>query len=121
MANAVRSGADAIMLSGETAAGKYPVESVRMMDNIARQTEAYPWRLGAFGSLTRHLQTTKPLPIEDAISESMAQLFRDFLVRAIVIISMRGRSLAVMSSSRPAAPLIGICPDYRSRCIANLL
>jgi pyruvate kinase len=121
VANAVRSGADAIMLSGETAAGNYPVESVRMMDDIARQTEAYLWRLDAFRSLIRRMQTTRPLLLEDAISESMSQLSRDLLVRAIVVISMRGRSLSVMSSSRPAAPMIGICPDRRSRCIANLL
>ncbi len=121
VANAVRYGVDAVMLSAETASGKYPVESVRMMDSIARQTEAYLWRLGAFGSLNRHLETEKPLHIEDAVSESMAQLSRDLLVRAIIVISIQGHSLAVMSSSRPAAPLIGICPNDRSSRIANLL
>lgn len=121
VANAVRSGADAVMLSAETASGRYPLEAVKMMDDIARQTEAYLWRQGAFGSLARHDQTAIPFPMEDALSESMAQLSRDLLVRAIVVISLQGRSLAVMSSSRPAAPMIGICPDYRSSCIASLL
>jgi pyruvate kinase len=63
----------------------------------------------------------RPLPIEDALSESMAQLSRDLLVRAIVVISMQGRSLAVMSSSRPSAPIIGISPDRRASRVANLL
>lgn len=121
VANAVRSGADALMLSAETASGKYPVETVKMMDDIARQTEAYLWRQSAFASLTRNQAATRPFPIEDALSESMAQLSRDLLARAIMIISIRGRSLAVMSSSRPAAPMIGICPDYKSSCIASLL
>ena len=121
VANAVRSGADAVMLSAETASGKYPVETVKMMDDIARQTEAYLWRQGAFASLTRNPEAARPFPIEDALSESMAQLSRDLLARAIMIISKRGRSLAVMSSSRPAAPMIGICPDYKSSCIASLL
>ena len=121
VANAVRSGADAVMLSAETAAGKYPVETVKMMDDIARQTEAYLWRQGAFASLTRNHEAARPFPIEDALSESMAQLSRDLLARAIMIISFQGRSLAVMSSSRPAAPMIGICSDHRSSCIANLL
>lgn len=121
VANAVRSGADAVMLSAETASGKYPVETVKMMDDIARQTEAYLWRQGAFGSLTRKHEAARPFPIEDALSESMAQLSRDLFARAIMIISIQGRSLAVMSSSRPAAPMIGICPDHRSSCIANLL
>ncbi|MBC8432241.1 MAG: pyruvate kinase [Desulfobacterales bacterium] len=121
VANAVRSGADAVMLSAETALGKYPVETVKMMDDIARQTEAYLWRQGAFGSLTRNHEAARPFPIEDALSESMAQLSRDLLARAIMIISIQGRSLEVMSSSRPAAPMIGICPDYKSSCIASLL
>ena len=121
VANAVRSGADAVMLSAETAAGKYPEAAVKMMDDITRQTEAYLWRQGAFGSLTRKHETAGTIPIENALSESTAQLSRDLMVRAIVIISLQGRSLAVMSSSRPAAPMIGVCPDYRSRCIANLL
>jgi len=121
VANAVRCGADAVMLSAETALGKHPVEAVKMMDDIARQTEAYLWRLGAFESLARHSETVRPFPIESALSESMAQLSRDLLVRAIIVISMRGRSLAVMSSSRPAAPVIGICPDRRSCRLASLL
>lgn len=121
VANAVRSGADAVMLSAETAAGKHPLQAVKMMDNIARQTEAYLWRRGAFGSLTWHHRAPRPLPVEDALSESMAHLSRDLLVRAIVVISQNDHSLAVMSSSRPAAPIVGVCPNYRAGCIANLL
>ena len=121
VANAVRSGADAIMLSAETASGNYPVEAVKMMDVIARQTEGYQWSQAAFGSLTRHDEHVRPLPKEDALSESVAQLSRDLLVRAIVVISMNDRSLAVMSSSRPAAPIVGICTDNRSSRLANLL
>jgi pyruvate kinase len=121
VANAVRCGADAVMLSAETASGRYPEEAVKMMDDIARQTEAYLWRQGAFGSLTGHFEVVRPLPTENALSDSTAQLSRDLLVRAIMVISIQDRSLAVMSSSRPAAPMIGICPDYRSSCIANLL
>ncbi len=121
VANAVRYGADAVMLSAETASGKHPVEAVKMMDVIARQTEGYLWRQGAFRSLTRHGETKRPFSIENALSESMAQLSRDLLVRTIVTISMKDRSLAVMSSSRPAAPIIGICTDHRSSCLASLL
>jgi pyruvate kinase len=61
------------------------------------------------------------LPVEDALSESVAQLSRDLLVRAIAVISLNDHSLAVMSSSRPDAPIVDICPDYRASCIANLL
>ena len=121
VANAVRSGTDAVMLSAETASGKYPVAAVKMMDDIARQTEGYQWRQAAFGTLTRHNEYRRPFPKEDALAESVAQLSRDLLVRAIVVISMHDRSLAVMSSSRPAAPVVGICTDQRSTRMANLL
>lgn len=121
VATAVRIGTDAVMLSAETAAGKYALESVQMMDKIARETEGYQWRQGAFGSLTRSQEFSLPIPVEDALSESMAQLSRDLMVRAIMVISMGGRSLAVMSSSRPGAPILGVCPDYPSSCVANLL
>ena len=121
VANAVRMGADAVMLSGETAVGKYPVQAVRMMDMVARQTEGYLWRQGAFGSLARKSEEARPVPVEDAISESMAQLSRDLLVRAIVVLSLTGRSMSVMSSSRPAAPIIGISPDEQASRGACLL
>jgi len=121
VANAVRCGTDAVMLSAETASGNYPVEAVKMMDDITRQTEGYLWRQGAFGSLTRQYETEGQFPIEDALAESMAQLSRDLLVRAIIILSLRDHSLAAMSSSRPAAPVIGLCTDYKCSCIANLL
>jgi pyruvate kinase len=121
VATAVRTGADAVMLSAETTVGKYPVEAVKMTDDIARQIEGYLWKQSAFGSLTQRQETVLPLLIEDALSKSMAHLSRDLLVRGIMVISLQGRSLSVMSSSRPGAPIIGICPDYRSSCIAGLL
>jgi pyruvate kinase len=121
VATAVRSGADAVMLSAETASGRYPLEAVRMMDNVARQTEGYLWRLGAFGTLARPAKTEPPLPSEGALSASMAQLSRDLRVRAVAVVSRRGRSLAVMSASRPAAPIVGICADAHAARIAVLL
>ncbi len=121
VATAVRHGTDAVMLSAETAAGKYPVEAVKMMDDIIRQTEGYLWRRGFFSSLWRKTAGKRPYAIEDALSESLAKLSRDLMARAIMVISQQGRSLAVMSSSRPAAPILGVCPDYRASCIAALL
>ncbi len=121
VANAVRCGADALMLSAETASGRHPVEAVRIMDGIARQTEGYLWRQSAFGSLSRKPDAAPPMAIEDALSESVAHLSRNLRARAITVISTKGRSVAVMSSSRPAAPIVAICPDRRSGCIAALL
>jgi pyruvate kinase len=115
VALAVRSGADAVMLSAESATGKYPVAAVRMMDTVARETEAYLWRQGAF---RMHLapslpgrEDSLPMPAEDAMAKAMAQLSRDLQVRAIVVISRTGRTSAVMSASRPAAPIVATSPD----------
>ncbi len=121
VATAVRHGADAIMLSAETASGKHPVEAVKMMDNIARQTEGYLWKQGGFSSLVQKPEGERPYAIESALSECLAKLSRDLMVRAIMVNSPQDRSLAVISASRPAAPIIGICPDYRASCIAGLL
>lgn len=108
---AVRSGADAVMLSAESASGSFPVEAVTMMDTIARETEAYLWKQGAFVSLSSSREDTSPLVVEDALARSTAQLSRDLQVRSIVVISRSGRTAAIMSSFRPAAPIIVTSPD----------
>ena len=125
VAYAVRSGADAVMLSGESAMGNHPVAAVSMMDTIARQTEAYLWHKGAFGELTAGTgspeSATRPIPVEDALGRSTAQLSRDLRVRAILVISRSGRTAAVMSSFRPAAPLVTTSPDPNTCRMASLL
>jgi pyruvate kinase len=121
VSNAVRSGADAVMLSAETAVGRYPIKAVEMMDKIVRQIEGYQWRQGAFGSFPKGRHTLRPIPVEDALAESTSQLSRDLLVRAVVAISMSGHSVAVMSSSRPAAPIVGVCPDPKASRIGSIL
>jgi pyruvate kinase len=125
VAYAVRSGADAVMLSGESAAGKYPVAAVAMMDTIARQTEAYLWHQAAFGGLTAGTTamsaTVPPIAVEDALGRSTAQLSRDLRVRTILVISQSGRTAAVMSSFRPAAPIVTASSDPSTCRMASLL
>ena len=70
VATAVRAGADAVMLSAETAVGKYPVEAVKMVDDIARQMEGYLWKQGAFGSLTRRHPPPCPAPLKTLYQSS---------------------------------------------------
>ncbi len=111
VALAVRSGADAVMLSAESAVGKYPVQAVAMMDTIARETEAYLWHAGGFRGLSKPPDAATPLPAEDALAQAMAQLSRDIQARAIVVISKSGRTAQVMSASRPAAPIVATSPD----------
>lgn len=105
---AVSSGADALMLSAETSVGKYPVKSVRIMDQTIRHTESYRWRYGTFGSFELEMSDSPPLAFGDAISNATSQLSQDLLVRAIVVISRTGMSAVTVSAARPSAPIIGI-------------
>ncbi len=111
VALAVRSGADAVMLSAESAIGKYPVAAVEMMDTVARETEAYLWSAGGFRVLSQGQDSQTPLLLEDALAKAMAQLSRNIHARAIVVISKSGRTAQVMSASRPAAPIVATSPE----------
>jgi pyruvate kinase len=108
VAYAVTLGTDAIMLSGETAVGAFPVDAVRMMDKISRQTESYLWSHNAYGAKVSDNTSKTAIPIWDAVANSMAQLAQDLKVRAVVVISQSGMTAATMSSARPAAPVVAI-------------
>ncbi len=109
---AVSSGADAVMLSGETAAGAHPVTTVETMDRVARQTEGYQWSHGHFGSLVLEarvdIAADEVLPVGDAVARATAYLSRDLLVRGIVVPSTTGRSVQEAASARPAAPVVAL-------------
>jgi pyruvate kinase len=107
----VSSGADAVMLSGETASGAHPVRCVEMMDRVVRQTEAYLWSQGAFGAFATPPSATRPVPFGDAVANATALLSRDLRVRAIVVISRNGTSATTVSCARPSAPLLAISPS----------
>lgn len=109
VAHAVRVGADAVMLSGETAVGKHPFKAVEAMDRIARQTEGYLWSNGAFGSIdTEEKQSDKPLSVTDAVGNATSLLSRELQVRSIVLPSTSGTTTRIIAASRPAAPLLAI-------------
>jgi pyruvate kinase len=117
VANAVRSGADAVMLSGETASGAHPVGAVRAMDGVIRHVETYLYHHGAFGSFQTHVAhdyVPTAVSVDDAMAQATALLSRQLMVRAIVVLSRGGWSMGVMSAARPAAPLIGVSPDLRA-------
>lgn len=107
IAYAVTLGTDAVMLSAESAAGSFPVESVEMMDSILRQTEAHLWQTGEYGS---GLDTSDklPIPVWESMANASNGLARDLMARALIVISQGGMSAATMSSARPAAPVIAI-------------
>ena len=104
---AVTLGTDAVMLSAESAAGAFPVESVEMMDRIIRQTEAYLWSSNAYDT---GIKTSKqpPIPIWEAVANVSNDLARDIMVRGVLVLSQSGMSAATMSAARPAAPVVAI-------------
>jgi pyruvate kinase len=122
VSGAVFSGADAVMLSEETAIGAYPVQAVEMMDRVARQSEGWQWVEGQFRSITEHQkEETPPLPLRSAVARTMAQLSRDLQVRGLVVRTLEGASAKVVSASRPAAPVVALTMDARVCRRLNLL
>ena len=109
VSHAVNSAVDAIMLSGETAMGRFPVQAVSTMDRIARQTEAHLWQKGSYGYEQEERQL--PLPIWNVIANATAQMSSELMVRAVMVISKKGVSAATVSVARPAAPIVGITND----------
>jgi pyruvate kinase len=107
IAHAVTLGTDAVMLSAETAAGAFPVETVEMMDRIARQTESYLWKTGAYGDDTRSLENSTNI-VWDVIAGATANMSKQLSAHAVLVISQSGMSAATMSSARPAAPIVAI-------------
>ena len=122
VSHAVFAGADAVMLSAETASGAYPIKAVEMMDRVARQVEGWQWIEGAFRSLTAgERERPAPLPLREAVARSTAQLSRDLQVRAVVVRTVHGDSAEVVAATRPAAPIIALTKDPRVFRRMNLL
>ncbi len=112
VSTAVFAGADAVMLSAETASGAYPVAAVEMMDRVARQVEGYQWLDDAFHSLAAADGVVSgKLSLYEAMARSTAQLCRDLGVRAVFVITTKGASAGVVSATRPSAPIVAMTRD----------
>lgn len=108
VANAVYDGSSAIMLSGETAAGKYPVESVHNMAEIAEYTENHIDYCHRFHTTDFQIQNTV-----DAISHSTCSMAMDVLAKGIVVNSMSGRTIRMVSRFRAPIDIIGCTTDEK--------
>lgn len=102
VANAILDGTDAIMLSGETAAGSYPVEAVQMMNKIALQTESHYFD----GRSPRHPH----LNIAEAISHASYTIARDLEAAAILTPTHSGLTARMISKYRPESMIIAATP-----------
>ena len=107
VANAVYDGTSAIMLSGETAGGKYPVQAVEAMARIALETEAH--LENKYGD--KQLVISSPI---DALSHSACVLAEDIGAKAIVVCSRTGGTARLVSRFRPKMDIVGMTLEPQS-------
>ncbi len=106
VANAIFDGTDAIMLSGETAAGKYPVESVQTMSRIAESAESALHYREIFTKQANAQQTS----VTEAISQAVANSALDLEAKAIVTSTESGYTARMVSKYKPKSPIIAVTP-----------
>jgi pyruvate kinase len=109
VANAIFDGTDAVMLSGETAVGQYPVEAVATMCRITREAEATPY-----------LSAPPPPPVgrldvAATVCRAAVQVATDLGARAIVAFTESGATARFVSRFRPRVPIIGLTTSEAAR------
>ncbi|NOX75117.1 MAG: pyruvate kinase [Gammaproteobacteria bacterium] len=113
VASAAHSSTDAVMLSGETASGAYPVEAVETMDRVAREIEKHQWRDGQYGSQVFADRHRSGFSLREAVSHAALELARDMAMQAILVPTRSGTTARILSAHRTTAPLVGICANAR--------
>ena len=113
VANAIYDGTDAIMLSGETAIGRYPGRTVRMMARIATETENSPF-------MKYNIQYRKDYRdlVTHAVAQASVNILHEVNAKAIVTFSLTGKTSKLISKQRPTNPVYAFSP---SRKIYNRL
>jgi len=111
VANAILDGTDAVMLSGETAAGLYPIEAVKVMDRIAQDVEKEPTlraKLNVLGETTFCQQNHS-----DAIGQVACQVAENICAAAILAFTQTGSTAALIAKYRPSLPIIAVTPNQQ--------
>ena len=111
VANAIFDGADAVMLSGETSVGKFPVGTVHTMAHIAEKTEEYLAREPVFKEAGVKLKT---MHLSAAIAKGVWTIVQDLKVRVVVIWSQTGSTARIFSKNRFNVPIIALSSDHRA-------
>ena len=109
VANAIYQGTSAIMLSGETAAGKYPVEALRTMVKIALRTESDIAYNKEFSIFSRDHETK--IDMTTAISHATCMTAIDLGAKAIITVSRSGTTARMISKYRPGCMIVGCSPE----------
>jgi pyruvate kinase len=107
VANAILDGADALMLSAETAVGKHPFEAVRAMDTIARYVESsYPQRDPAYYHSGQHA-------IAEELGAAVVSIVQHLAIKTVLVFTKAGYSARMVSKYRPPARIIAATPHER--------
>ncbi len=114
VANAIFDGADAVMLSAETAIGHYPYESVAMMDRIIRQAEA-----SAIGCARLHSPPRPDIP--ETISGAICHAAEALQMRVIAVFTESGSTARLISRYHPRPPIVAFSPNPQTLLRLNLL
>ena len=110
VANAILDGTSAIMLSGETAAGKYPVEAVKTMHSLALTTESCLDEYGYLQKIPFHSANV----VTEAISGAVTTMAKDLEAAAIISLSETGFTSRLISKHRPECPILAITGSERA-------
>ncbi|CAL60560.1 pyruvate kinase [Herminiimonas arsenicoxydans] len=110
VASAIYEGSDAVMLSAESASGKFPVKAVAMMDRIIKEVEADPAYLCLIDA-----QQVPPLPTpEDAICHALREVVKTVNAVATVTYTNSGHTSMSVARMRPTAPILSITPNVNT-------
>lgn len=110
VANAVFDGTSAVMLSGETAVGKYPIRAIEVMAKVAKQAERDVFDMKGFDEnyVIDYSDTT------NAMCDAACTTAKDIQAKAIVALTMTGRSARRMSKFRPSTPIVAATPSIKT-------
>ena len=104
VANAILDGTEVIMLSGETAVGQYPVESVLMMSKIANETEK---------AVENHIEDEGFINVSDTISKAVQRICQEMPIDKVVTLTRSGYTARMISRFKILQPIIAVTPDKR--------
>jgi pyruvate kinase len=110
VATAIYEGADAVMLSAESAAGSYPVEAVRTMDNVAVSVESDP----TYREIIEASRSAKRQTVADGIVAAAREIAETTDIRAICCFSQSGTTARLVARERPRVPIVALTPLERT-------
>ena len=111
VANAIYDGTDAVMLSGESAVGEYPIESVSTMNNIIENVEK---DTNNFNLEINNSQTNKKIDNTDAITNAAYSIAKNADAKAIITFSVSGKTTLRMARERAPVQIIGLSPNIKT-------